>query len=504
MLHASVIARLYAGARLVLFICAAWLALTLSPITSPNLAIAAENQCAVQQSSCGCNTCGGGTEVRPVCPFGQTLYDDYCLPSCPDGFWRYPGLPGLCVPPVHFGCPDGYDQVPLPQCPMGFHRDLNNPDYCSQDAGYPNDYGNCPSGMDYSSQTGRCEFQCPAGTFLGEHGLCQSDYVHECPQGYNRDPESGQCIPPGLWPPNYGWVCLPHCPVGTYRDIRHPTRCIPPPPSCFEGYENVEGRCLPICEQGLLRDPYGYCVPPRCPDGSFTNLRGQCSPPPCRQGTENYHGQCVPICQEGLTRDDNGRCIPPPQNCPQGQTFNIQGGNCERIPPVINNCPKGTVYNPQTLRCESSHQPNCLAGMIRDANGRCVPVHLQPNCLPGTISDANGNCVPVHIQPTCRKGTRLNVDGICAPIVRLVPQGCPDGFELNRRTKRCVPINYGQDGPDPTLDQPGVRIPNLNPILRQLIPPPNAGAGQNIGGKFNQSGCPAGQFMDKNGRCVGQ
>ena len=498
MMRASAFAKISAGVRLVLFICAAWLALTLSPITSPNQANAAEGQCVVQQSSCGCNTCGGGTEYRPVCPFGQTLYDDYCLPTCPDGYVRYPGLPGLCVPPVHFGCPDGYDQVPLPQCPVGSHRDLNNPDYCAQDAGYPNDFGNCPLGLEYSPQSGRCEVECPAGTVLDGHGLCQSVYVHECPQGYNRDPESGQCVPPGLWPPNYGWVCLPHCPIGTYRDIRHPTRCIPPPPSCPEGYENNEGRCLPVCEQGLLRDPYGYCVPPRCPDGSFANLRGQCSPPPgCRQGTENYHGQCVPICEEGLLRNSDGRCVPPPQNCPQGQQFNIQGGNCERIPPVTN-CPKGTSYNPQTLRCETGHQPNCLGGMVRDANGVCGPVK-QPNCLAGLARDANGNCVPLHIQPKCRRGTQPNADGICVPIVRLVPQGCPDGMYLDRRRQRCLPLggnnNFDQPPPggQPNGDNPGI---NVLPGLLKLIPP-NPNQSPTIAG-----GCPQGMVRDNNGRCV--
>ena len=470
--HTSAVSKAYKGVRLVLFICAAWLALSFSPISSPNHAIAAENQCTVQQNSCGCNTCG--TEYRPVCPFGQTLYDDYCLPSCPDGFARYPGLPGLCVPPVQFGCPDGYDQVPLQQCPVGFHRDLNNTDNCSQDAGYLNEIGNCPLGMGYSAQTGRCEFKCPAGTFLGEQGLCQSDYVHECPQGYNRDPESGKCVPPGVWPPNYGWVCLPHCPAGTFRDIRHPTRCLPPPPSCAEGYQNIEGRCLPICEPGSSRDPYGYCVPPHCPDGSITNLRGQCSPPTCRQGTESYRGQCVPICDNGSLRNSDGRCVPPPVNCPPN-----------------------TVFNPQTQKCDSNRQPNCLAGMIRNSDGVCVPIK-QPNCLPGTIRDANGDCVPVQLQPNCRTGMQLNADGICVPIVRLVPQPCPDGMYLDRRRQRCVPLGGNNINQLPPGNQPNGGNPVIIPMpgILKLIPP-NPNQGPNIAG-----GCPQGMVKDNNGRCV--
>ena len=104
--------------------------------------------CEVQTKSC-CNTCGS-CDSGPSCPAGYTIYDDYCLPECPTGYLRYPGYPGLCMPPCHHGCPEGYEQVPLPGCPQGYHRDLRNPDECLPDHSttYPD---NCPEGLSYSA-----------------------------------------------------------------------------------------------------------------------------------------------------------------------------------------------------------------------------------------------------------------------------------------------------------------------------------------------------------------
>ncbi len=71
------------------------------------------------KSSCNiCNTCGS-CDKGPRCPAGYTVYDDYCLPECPTGYRRYPGYPGLCLPPCDHGCPEGYEPVPLPGCPDG-------------------------------------------------------------------------------------------------------------------------------------------------------------------------------------------------------------------------------------------------------------------------------------------------------------------------------------------------------------------------------------------------
>ncbi len=463
--------------------------------------------CSAPANSCGCATCGcGGTDYsRPSCPAGQSLYDDYCLPDCPGGFIRYPGVPGLCMPPCDHGCPDGYDQVPLPNCPQGYVRDLREPDKCIPDYGKLENDADCGYGLTYSSAYGRCVADCPLGTYLNEAGQCESTYGRSCAPGFSRDPETGKCIPPGIWPPDYRWVCLQACPQGTYRDIRHPTRCLPPPPSCPDGFENQNGRCLPICDQGLTRDNYGYCVPATCPDGTYPNLRGQCQTPDCPRGQERndngvceppqhgcdrgfetFNGQCVPICKDGLDRDANGRCVPPRVDCPQGQRLNEQTNQCERIPPGTPTCASTMTYSSVQKKCVPRQPPvvKCKNNEVKDANGRCRPV-FQP-------------------VPDCPQGFRPDGVGGCRRITTNVPLGCPDGTYLDKRRNKC--LRY-QNEPDPAQPQDNGGDNNtydapppimLNPgILKQFLPKAGNDGGANV-----QRDCLDGQYRDNNGRCV--
>lgn len=462
--------------------------------------------CSAPQQSCGCSTCGGGDFGLPHCPTGYSPYDDFCLPDCPADFIRYPGMPGLCMPPAHHGCEPGYDPVPLASCPEGYYRDLRNPDVCMPDIDYKTHLNACPQGMAWSYDHGRCEADCPQGTYRDGHGLCQSNYAQECPKDFTRDPASGKCVPPGVWPPvTYNWVCLPLCPQGTFRDIRHPTLCLPPPPTCEQGYEKVGGRCLPICDKGLQRDPYGYCVPVTCPDGGYTNLRGQCQfpecpegtrrndrgeclPPPriCDQGQESINGQCTPICRTGMSRDAKGNCTPDQPNCPQGQRLNLDTGDCERIPPNTPNCKLNQIYSSALGHCTDIPPPvHCGQGQYKNSDGRCVDIP-QP---------------PPQLQPICPQGTRPDGQGGCVRIS--VPTNCPPGLFYDRRTNSCTklnlvpgtpPLDQGGNTPPPrTLQQLN---PNLTPQL--IVPHLNAVPGINV-----QQACPDGTTRDNNGRCVG-
>ena len=50
---------------------------------------------------------------------------------------------------------------------------------------------NCPEGLSYSQETGRCSPDCPEGTYLAENGLCRSYYDKACPDGYQRNERTG-------------------------------------------------------------------------------------------------------------------------------------------------------------------------------------------------------------------------------------------------------------------------------------------------------------------------
>jgi hypothetical protein len=384
--------------------------------------------------------------------------------------------------------------------------------------------------MEYSSQTGRCELKCADGQYRDEYGLCQSYYQRECQPGLARDAETGKCLPPGSWPPNYEWICLPQCPQGWTRDIYHPTRCLPPTEKCPEGSENNNGRCVPICEPGTQRDPYGYCVPPTCPDGTYPNLRGRCEQPECPpnsrrndngvcepvdQGcppdTTNIRGQCVPDCNQNEERDENGRCVPVDRGCDQGEEE--VNGQCVpickqglrrdangRCVPERQGCKQGTVAFKG--RCVEI----CNKGERRTSDGRCVPV-LTP-CKKGEFRDKNGRCRTVEREPVCPKGFRPDGQGGCTRIVPLVPQGCDDGEIYNKRTKRCEPIRRARPQPEPEdnfQDEPEPPpIRRINPniqvtpeMLEKLIPQKRPRPQIN-----EQEDCPKGLFRDNNGRCV--
>lgn len=489
----------------------------------------ADSQCAIPANVCGCATCGcGGDTVQPRCPAGQVPYDDYCLPACPDGWLRYPGYPGLCTPPCQHGCPDGYEQVPLPQCPEGYHRDIQSLDDCAPDLSMApvelHVVNACPDGMVMSPNTYQCVPECPPGTYLDARGLCQSNYLNSCPPGFGRDPQTGQCVPPGLWPPGYEWICLPACPAGMVRDIYHPTRCLPPPPSCAEGEELWNGRCVPFCEPGTQRDPYGYCAPERCPDGSYPNLRGQCVDQGCPPGYDTLQGQCVPPCEQGTVRDENGRCGPPDEGCPEGSdTFR---GQC--VPP----CGQGYVRDRQTGAClpppdsgcrqgqekvRGQCVPICPTGQIRDAKGRCLTPgcpkgtesyngQCLPQCRPGLVRQQNGRCgcpagedfVNGRCLPPCDQGLVRDKNGRC------MPPSCPEGTERFRG--RCLPYcpdSMVRDNRGRCMCPQGTR-PSAKGICEKIVyerPCPDGfhkdGDGNCVPDRRLQSQCPDGYHFSK-------
>lgn len=441
-------------------------------------------QCKLEHQSCGCITCGcntcGSCGSGTSCPSGYTVYDDYCLPECPTGYLRYPGYPGYCMPPCHHGCPEGFEPVPLPNCPDGYYRNLRNPEECLPErTSYPD---NCPEGLSYSQETGRCSPVCPDGTYLGENGLCQSYYGRECPEGYSRNPQTGACVPPGDWPDDYRWVCMPVCPQGFTRDIYHPTRCVPPPDDCPQGYENFRNQCVPVCEQGTTRNSYGYCVPPRCEDGSYPDLRGNCRKPECPEGYDNIQGLCYPPCTQGFQRSsrDPADCERIPQDepdCPEGTKLNVQTGNCDRFPPPVK-CKQGLDYNPKTKRCEPPQRTEkvCPKGFTKTQSGKCQPIEKTP-----------------PRQPECRKNFFLNKNtGECEPITLKLPRACPEGTAFSRKRQRCVPV-FNQQKPE-FEPEPDDELESQPPVLRlnrNIFKLPRL-----------ENKCPEGTAPDKNGRCM--
>ena len=155
----------------------------------------------------------------------------------------------------------------------------------------------------------------------------------------------------------------------------------PPPPTCEEGEELVNGVCVtppppppPTCEEGeeLVN---GVCVTPPPPP-----------PPTCEEGEELVNGVCVtppppppPTCEEGEELV-NGVCVtpppPPPPTCEEGEE--LVNGVCVAPPP------------PPPLTCEEGEEV---------VDGVCVTPPLT--CEAGE-EEVGGVCVPIPPPPlTC-------------------------------------------------------------------------------------------------------
>ena len=182
------------------------------------------------------------------------------------------------------------------------------------------------------------------------------------------------------------------------------------------------------------RNSYGYCLPPRCEDGSYPNLRGVCSPPSCPEGYETIRGKCHAPCPQGLVRNPNNpeQCerIPDDEpDCPEGTKLNTQTNECERVPPPpppTVKCKQGLEYNPRTKQCEP-------------------PPRVETTCPRGFTKLKNGKCQRIVEQPPeeqgCPRSFVLNRNtGECEPIRLNIPKACPEGTEFSRKRQRCVPV----------------------------------------------------------------
>jgi hypothetical protein len=514
-------------------------------------------------------TCAPGYVPLPngaCCGAGQVTSSGLC---CPAGLWPNPNgtcqrigrcPPGAimdprsntCRPPP--GCPPGMTRnaagtcrCPGPQAIMGGTiKCVSSPTPPPCSPGMTRNAAGtcvCPGGQAIQGGMIKCvastQPACPPGQTLGNGGVCAPSSPPTCPLGERL--VNGQCA-------------AVHCPPG--EAVTGDGACVSATPCPSGQARNERGICAPACPAGQVRDLNGNCRagiiapsnPTPCPVGQVLESVGHCGCPSSQFLTSQ--GFCAAQCPAGFSANTlNGECTPPEQ-CPNGQTRNVNG-NCETnynlpcpngevrgypsgecITPIVT-CPNGYVpSNDDGGYCMGVPPTTCIDGQRQTAAGTCVTGGVCPpgeylvpatgacalQCPSGYDDTEYGGCVPicpakgplgVCASPTpCSFGETRNSSGFCVPV-------CPAGQVRTEYGTCAAPVGGRPGGGRPA--QP--RCPNgQSPdgagqcVTKTPTPPPPppcpSGETRNVPGDCVKTGlplpppCPSGLVRNASGDCV--
>ena len=408
-----------------------------------------ENTCAAQGKIHDSNTCDC------ICPPDKTMQcDGQCYQECPTGFVRKPGNCSECVCPdnmnicpsspggpeckpacsgqqSHFDpgsctcrcasgmveCGTAGNLVCAEECTGGKIRDQSNCSQCICPTNLPREcdnscYANCPAGTEPAGSGNCSECNC-----LPEHERCANGQCKQCPQGFELNTSSCQCV----------------CPSNTTEcGLANGLTCMSDSDwSCTGEQEKDPSEC-------------GKC---KCPSSKPNLCEGQCYAN-CKAGNTWNSGECSCDCLAGYERCNSGAC----KKCTGNKELNKISCSCV----CTNVCDNGASPDPNN-NCSCTLCP----GEKILCNGQCVD-----RCADTYILDSNCNCTcpnnfeevtcGIPQQQKCMSTCSLDplktrnsatCDCECEP--KLTPQQCGRGeIAQNPDSCNCECINGAQRNSD--------------------------------------------------------
>ena len=230
------------------------------------------------------------------------------------------------------------------------------------------------------------------GEILADYEACIAAQM--CPDGFYKDPISGNCI---------------STPIDPFTPpIIIPPIIIPPiiPPSCQTGYHiDSSGNCVPdvlTCSPGYHKDSFGNCITDAvsCQIGYHKDNFGNCVVdvfiPDCPNGSHLVGGVCVKdipiVCQLGYHFDSIGNCIPDVVSCQSGYHKDSSGNCIIDVNDVLCN----TGYHKESGLCvkDTPIVVPCSTGFHKDIAGNCVTDAVIPD---NKIVTAGIEIKPIYI-----------------------------------------------------------------------------------------------------------
>jgi len=360
-----------------------------------------------------CKSCNIPLVSRcPECMKNYFLYNNLCIPKCPNGYYGYDKkcykCPNNCKTcNINGECIDCFDQYYLMNKRCRYCRDQfygiikKECIRCEDDNCLQCEYSNVENKFKcklcrypYILFNDKCQSDCPIGYYRYEDTCLKCTYpCKQCSSPEKcEDCESGFFL--------HEDKCVENCPKNYTKDNKKCVKCSDPncaaccsdnPSQCCECANNkfnYNKKCYDVCPYGTYPDKNKNCI--SCPDKCLRcDEHGKCKE--CEKGYKLEDGNCVVNCKTSFYYDFNSNTC-----------YNCDDINCLECAPknVCKKCNKPTILNKATKTCEYYCEKKYFIDSENNTCERCLDTcekcdnkYNCTECINGYYLLRNGTCI---------------------------------------------------------------------------------------------------------------